>query len=127
MKIRVIEVLYDAGTMSVRFHSPVGSGIALWMGISPTIGEEQDVELDLDEVFTWGKNIIPSSSKTPQINIINDLTQITAQIIQNPDGKWTTLKLGDSIVLIELDEAPTQKSGFVELKATKIHLYPTNI
>ncbi|KAB0563947.1 hypothetical protein C9383_15135 [Pseudomonas palleroniana] len=127
MKIRVSEVISDANTIRVSFHSPVGSGTALWMGISPAIGEEQDVELDLDEVFTWGKNIIPSSRKTPKINIINGLTQITAQIIQNPDGEWTALKLGDSIVLIELDELPTQKSGFVELKATKIHLYPTSI
>ncbi|MGZ0716798.1 hypothetical protein [Pseudomonas palleroniana] len=127
MKIRVSEVISDANTIRVSFHSPVGSGTALWMGISPAIGEEQDVELDLDEVFTWGKNIIPSSRKTPKINIINGLTQITAQIIQNPDGEWTSLKLGDSIVLIELDELPTQKSGFVELKSTKIHLYPTSI
>lgn len=127
MKIRVREVLSIANAIRVHFHSSAGSGTALWMGIPPAIGEEHDVEFDLNEVFSWGKKLIPSSREAPHITVINGVTRITAQIVQNADEEWAALQLGDSIILIELDEPSTQESRFVEVKATKIHLYPTNI
>ncbi|PRC09419.1 hypothetical protein [Pseudomonas poae] len=127
MKIRVSEVLSVANTIRVHFHSSAGSGTALWMGTPPGIGEEHDVEFDLNEVFSWGKNLIPSYHKAPHITVINGVTQITAQIVQNADEEWAALQLGDSIILIELDGTLPQESRFVEVKATNIHLYPTNI
>ncbi|KMT54866.1 hypothetical protein [Pseudomonas fildesensis] len=127
MKIRITEAFSDQGTSHVKFHSHNGSGRALWNGTAPKIGEIVDVEIDLDEAFSWGKNITPSSSKTPQITVLNGTTQITAELMQGADEKCAALQLGDSIILIELDGPIAQKSGFVEVKATRIQLYPTNI
>ncbi|WP_339420451.1 MULTISPECIES: hypothetical protein [unclassified Pseudomonas] len=127
MKIRIIEVLSTKDTLLVRFQSSVGSGTALWAGIPPDIGEEHDVEFDLDEIFSWGRNITPSSDTTPQVTDINGITQITAELIQVADEECAALQFGDSIVLVELDRPITQKSGYVDVRATRITLYPTNI
>jgi len=113
MKIRVTEVLFVENTIRVNFCSSVGAGTATWVGTAPTIGDEQDVEFDLDEVFSWGENIVPSTLKAPCITVINGVTQITAELVEDSSEESAALKLGDSIILMELDEATTRKTGFV--------------
>lgn len=127
MKILITKKIFDNGVLHVKFHSPFGSGTALWDGIAPNISEILDVEFDLDEVFSWGKNITPSSEKTPKIAVTADVTYITAELTHGADEECSALRLGDSIILIELDGPTPQESGFVEVKAARIHLYPTNI
>ena len=127
MKIRVTEVLSIENPLRVGFQTSVGSGTALWIGETPTIGEEQDVEFDLNEIFCWGKNLVPSLRSAPGINVINGVTQITAEIVQNAEEEWIALKLGDSLILIELDEPFTEPCDFVEARTTDVRLFPTNI
>lgn len=127
MLIKINKILSIEDILFVDFLSPTGSGNAAWVGVSPTAGDELDVEFDLDQVFSWGRNITSSSRTSPLITVINGEIHITAEIIQNAGGEWVVLKLEDSAILIELEEPITQKSGFVEVTTKKIHLYPTNI
>lgn len=127
MKIRIIEVLSLENTLRVTFLSPAGRGTAEWFCIKPTVGDELDVEFDLDEVFLLGKNLMSSCRKSPFIDIINGVTHITAEITKNTEEEWIALKLEDSLFVIELDEPLTQKTGFIEIIASKIHMHPTNI
>ncbi|OPA88558.1 hypothetical protein BFW86_16055 [Pseudomonas fluorescens] len=127
MKIRVTEAFIDKDTMHVKFQSSVGNATASWSGSAPKINEILDVEIDLDDIFSWGKNIRPAIAKTPHITVINGVTLVTAELIQGKDKECAALKLGDSVILIEFDEAPAENSGFVEVSTTKIQLYPTNI
>jgi hypothetical protein len=127
MKIEITHSSLHHQATHVKFHSPFGNGIGVWRGIAPKLGELLDVELDIDEVFSWRKNIMPSSRKSPLITVINGTTHITAELIPGTSDECAALKLGDSIVLIELDGPLTQTSGFVELNATQIYLYTTGI
>jgi hypothetical protein len=127
MKILITDVFSGQDVLHVRFHSPVGGGIALWNGSAPKTGETVDVEYDLDEVFSWGKNIMPSSEKTSKINVIADTIYIIAELTPSADRTCAALNLCDSIILIELEGPIPLKSGFVEVRAARIHLYPTNI
>lgn len=101
--------------------------MALWSDPAPEIGEDLDVEFELDEVFSWQKNIMPSIEKTPQITFTNDTHSIIGKLIQDGDDSCAALKLGDSIILIELDEPIRQELDLVELRVNTIHLYPTNV
>lgn len=127
MKIRVTEAVVINDNLVVGFYSPVGSGRAFWIGTSPSIGDELDVEFELDEIFSWGKNIMPSPRKRPSIEAIHEVTRITAEITGGEDEECVALKLGDSIILIELEKKTLQMSGYVEVRATRVRLYPTNI
>ena len=127
MNILITAAIPADDGLSVSFHSSAGSGTGLWIGITPKIGDELDVELDLEEIFSFGKNLMPSSRKTPSITVVNEVTHITAELIQDEDGECAALKFGNSIMLIELDEPLTQKVGFVDVTVSRIRLYPTNI
>ncbi len=127
MKIRVTYVVSDQDILRVRFNSPFGDGVALWSDPAPEIGEDLDVEFELDEVFSWQKNIMPSIKNTPQITFTNDTHSIIGKLIQDGDDSCAALKLGDSIILIELDKPIRQELDLVELRVNTIHLYPTNV
>ena len=126
MKIKVTDVFSEKGTLRVKFNSPFGNATALWGGITLKIGETLDVELELDEIFSWGQNIMPSSGITPEITSENGAHKIIGELIQDADQRCAILKIGDSIALIELDKPITRKSRFVEVRATDIRLHPTN-
>lgn len=127
MKIRITEVISTADTLLVSFRSSIGSGTASWLGVPPNIGDDQDVELDLDEIFSWGVNVMPSFDTTSQITHVNGTYQITAELIEVTDEDCAVLKLGDSILLIELDGPITHESGYVDVRATRVILHPTYI
>jgi len=55
MKIQVTDVHSDQGFLQVEFNSPLGNGTALWSGSMPKIAETLDVELELDDIFSWKK------------------------------------------------------------------------
>ena len=127
MKIQITDVFPDKGTLRVKFNSPFGSGTALWSGPPLKIGEPLDVELELNEIFSWGQNIMPSSGKTPEITSVNGVHKIIGELIQSADHRCAGLNLGDSVILIELDQLITRESSFVDVRSTDIFLYPTNI
>lgn len=126
MKIRIIDVFSEQDTLHVEFSSTFGNGTAFWHGAKPSIGEDLDVEFELDEVFFWKKNIDLSSDTTPKI-IANDGTYtITGELINDTDN-YAILKLGDSIILVELNQSISHNVGFADVRTTAIHFYPTNI
>lgn len=127
MKIRVTGIFSDQDILRVRFNSPFGNGVALWSDPTPEIGEDLDVELELDEVFSWETNIMSSLEKTPQIIFTNDTHFIIGELIQDGCDGCAALKLGDSIILVELDEPIKQELDLVELRVNAIHLCPTNV
>lgn len=127
MKIVVFDTFSYLNVLHVKFHSPFGDGTALWSDTAPKIGEIIDAEFDVEEIFSWNINMKPTSEKSSKIKMKDSLIQITAELVQADEDGCAALKLGDSIILIELDGPIPQKSGFVELSATAIQLYPTHI
>jgi len=127
MKIQVTDIFFDKGTLQATFNSPFGKGTALWGAAPLKIGETLDVELELYEIFSWGQNIMPSSGKTPEIISVNGANKIIGELIQDTDQSCAILKLGDSIILIELDKPITREFRFVEVRASDILLLPTDI
>ncbi|WLI31107.1 hypothetical protein PSH61_08345 [Pseudomonas rhodesiae] len=112
MKIRITEAFSVEGTVYVKFQSLSGNATALWSGTAPKNNEILNMEIDLEDVFSWGKNIKPSNKKTPHITTINGVTQITAEMIKNQDEECSALKVNDSIILIDLEKPIAEKKGW---------------
>ncbi|WP_236219332.1 hypothetical protein [Pseudomonas rhodesiae] len=104
MKIRITEAFSVEGTVYVKFQSLSGNATALWSGTASKNNEILNMEIDLKDVFSWGKNIKPSNKKTPHITTINGVTQITAEMIKNQDEECSALKVNDPIILIDLEK-----------------------
>lgn len=126
MKIKVTDIFSDKDTVRVKFNSPFGNATALWSGTKLKTDEILDVELELNELFSWGQNIISSSVKTPEITSANGVHKIIGELIQDTDQSCSILKIGDSVILIEIDRPITGEPSFVEVIATNIFLHPTN-
>ncbi|WP_139372480.1 hypothetical protein [Pseudomonas fluorescens] len=127
MKTRITHRLSDQDTSHIIFQTSFGIGKTQWSGPGLKMGEPLDVELDLDEIFSWNRNIFPTHEVTSRISIVGNSTYITAELAHLTGDDCAALKLGNSIILIELDSPLPQQSGFVEIRATTIHLYPTNV
>lgn len=127
MKIQITDIFSDKGTVRVKFNSPFGNATALWSGTKLKTGEILDVELELDEIFSWGQNIMSSSVKTPEITSANGAHKIIGELIQDADQSCSILKIGDSVILIEIDKPITGKPSFVEVITNDIFLHPTNV
>lgn len=128
MLIKIIENLAETDSLKVKFSSEFGNGTALWSSShpKPKAGEEYDVELEIDEIFTWGLNAKAQTKVLESINTIESKTVITAKAISIQQN-CTALKIGKTIILIELKEPPTHPLNHIELTLKKLQLYPTNI
>ncbi|MDY7535652.1 hypothetical protein RGV33_28925 [Pseudomonas sp. Bout1] len=102
--VKITNVVSKSDVLEVSFHLLVGNGVALWAGTCSEIGKECEVEVSLDDIFYWGKNIKPSSKNVDRIYSAAGRTYLT-----------------------EIDKVPAQKPGYVDLITTQIHLYPTNV
>lgn len=127
MEIKIINVLSSLKMPVVEFRCAHGDGIASWHSLAPEVGEFLDVEVDLNEVFSWKKNITLSSATSPKISVKNGMTFITAKVVPGADYECAALQLGCSIILIDIEGIRVQESDFVEAITNTISLYPTNI
>lgn len=126
MLIQITEVFIKNSDLKVKFSSDFGTGIALWHHTPPKIGEMHDIELEIDEIFTIGVNAKLKSNATETINTTENQTKITAKII-SAQPNFTTLKVGSSIIFIELKNPPCTPPKYIELSFKSLKIYPTNI
>ncbi|MDR0191407.1 hypothetical protein RCO22_20875 [Pseudomonas yamanorum] len=127
MIVKIADVFSKDSTLHVSFRSPTGNGVAVWIGSAPEVGQQYDVELNLDNIFYWGENIKPADSNVDFLYFKNGATHLVAELISVDDDNCAAIRIGGSVVLIEIDEAPAQKPSYVDLTTTEIHLHPTYV
>jgi len=57
----------------------------------------------------------------------NNLFRLVAEVLSYEDDGCLSVRLGDSVVLLDVDDAPRSIKGWIECKAEAVKLYPTNI
>jgi len=127
MIVEIVELFSINSIPHVSFSTPIGNGIAAWIGLSPKVGQKCDVELDLGDIFYWGENIKASTQDAGRIYSANSKIHLIAELSSLDDDNCAVIRLNGAIVLIELNGTPDQKPNFVDLEITKISLHPTNI
>ena len=86
----------------VEFSTPYGEGLSSLFNLEAIENRSYDVEINIDDDFYWGKNISTSMSNTPSIRHEAETTYITAELISISKDGCSSLKLGNSIILISL-------------------------
>ncbi|NMX94480.1 MULTISPECIES: hypothetical protein [unclassified Pseudomonas] len=127
MIVKILSVFTHRDKPYVNYETSAGCGVATWIGPTPKVGEHIDVEFDLSDIFCWKDNITQSPQHEEKIEIIDSTTYITAELILRSDDNCAALRIGSSIILIDLKEKPDHAPKYVNLKTTNISLYPTNI
>jgi len=112
----------------VEFTSALGCGAATWVGMPPRQGNTYDVEIDIDDIFQWGKNINISMQETSKIDVVGNNLLFFGKIISYEDDGLLTVKVGRYIIFLEVSDAPNEGENvtFYTL-INNVSLHPVNL
>jgi len=89
------------GRPRVYFASAVGSAWAYWSNGQPVPGTTYYVELSAGDPLVWGVDIVPVADAAPRIESAGDGVTIYAPLESCEADGFTTLRLGDSLMMLE--------------------------
>ncbi len=131
MNIKIIEIINDK-IPEVLFSTIEGSSVGIWVkGNSdlfdiPIVGKEYYVEIEIKEVLRWGETIVACTEKTEKINYTNNIINIYGILEEIEDDLVATIRLGESIFLVETSGTPIENTNYVKIAVPKLYLYNTN-
>jgi hypothetical protein len=127
MKITINLVALIAKEVLVVFSTNVGAATAVWRATPPKVGEQYDVELEVDDEFVWGENACSSLSNAHSIEVMDGTVTMTGTLISNDMEGGAVVDVGGSIIFIELIGCAKADSVLVDLKVKNINVFPTGI
>lgn len=101
MKVRIIDIV-DEHKVVVEVDKD--KFIAEWDGEKPEKNEMYDVEMDIDDELIWKTNICLASKDDKVIIQEERDIKIVAQLNYNKENDLATLRVYDSIVLVDVEE-----------------------
>lgn len=111
MKIKIIEIkTIEENKSKVRFTSLIGEGYGLLISTDKVkIGMDIEVELDIPGILCHGQDIIETEGQRERIYIKNNKVHINGLIEQLEEDNLLTIRLGRSILLIEVEDKALYK------------------
>lgn len=96
------------------------------MGTALMVGSEYEVELDIPDKLIWGEHIDVTRPSALAI-AERDGDTLLFGALQSFDGKVAELRLGDDLILVEVDRVDCQLPCNVELKVHQLRLFDANL
>ena len=94
LKIRVNRITNGI----VHGNTPFGSINVIWHGDNPELGKVYDVELDIDKVLVWGKDVLLANSGDFAI-VCNGGSTMLHGVLESVDADgYAVLRMGDYII-----------------------------
>jgi hypothetical protein len=111
----------------VGFSTSVGFATAVWRAAPPKVGDQYDVELEVNDEFVWGENGCSSLNNSHSIEVADGIVTMTGTLISNDMEGGAAVDVGGSIILIDLIGCTENDSALVNLKVKNINVFPTGI
>ena len=125
MNVKVADIL-DENRVVVQVER--NEFIAEWDGDKPERHESYAVEMDIDDELIWKTNICFSSENNNVIMQKDNGIKIVAKLDYNSEDNLATLKVYDSIVLIDIEGIKQNISNkWVEINCDSIRLSNVNL
>lgn len=125
MNVKIADIL-DERRVVVQVEN--NEFIAEWGGDKPEINESYAVEMDIDDELIWKTNIYFSSENGNLIIQKDEGIKIVAKLDYNSEDNLATLKVYDSIVLIDIEEIEQDiLNEWVEINCDSIRLSNINL
>lgn len=127
MKIHVKKVDISVEDIMIDFTSEYGDAEAFW-GTRPVpkAKADYDVELDITDELTWGREVKPSTDKKFSIVMQKDDIYITGILEKIYKGSMADFRLGKNLIQLELEGRNIPTGGYVVIKVTSIEIYEVN-
>lgn len=127
MKIKVEKVFDEGDETCVEFSSEYGRSSALWGDDKPTSGSFYDVEFEIDDDLVWGESISTTTRHGATIAFEEGFFVIVGEVINLEEDGCLSISVGDSVILLDVENVPENISGLVECRASYVKLYSTNL
>lgn len=96
------------------------------MSAAPAVNSEYEVELDIPGKLIWGEQIDVSQSSTPAI-LEQDGNTLMFGTLQSFDGSVAEMRLGEELMLVEVDRVECQLPCNVAINTRQLRLFDANI
>jgi hypothetical protein len=126
--ITVNNIQKNKDKLLVSFSSEFGNADAFWDGVYPCEGEPYNVELDIEDTFTWGINIFKSNQTFSSIkyNKLSNIEIVGCLESLDEDG-FAVMRLKNYIVTFFTDQLPDIQGSYVLIIVKKMTLFPYNL
>ena len=120
--------MWDEGAGRVGFKAEFGEGVGLWQGQLPQVGLTYDVELSVDDVLDWQRDLAPvQNGATPMIRVVGGGTELVGQLIEVGEDGVAIVQLGDSVVMLEVDGASVSVPAWVKVGPVHLGVHDTGV
>lgn len=126
MKIKIEKLAITNSIIFVDFSTKYGVAVAQWIGAQPNLGDQYDVELEVDEKLTWGKNIFPITNVEISMSFESDLFNLVGEVVANEEDGCVVLAMGENVVLLDVENFPRDFLGLIKLQVPLLKIYPVD-
>jgi hypothetical protein len=128
MKVKIIRIIKEQdNSAQVTFWTASGSAQAEWVGTRPEVGGMYDAEVEVPESLVWGDGIRQVAAMEPGIATTDGTTIITGMLDSLEDDGVATVRLGDSLLLVETEGLPGRVGSSVQLATRQLRLFDANL
>ena len=107
----------------VYFTSPYGEGKGIWCGGLLTLGENYEVEFEINQLLVRWIDIVPANTMDYRITLDTDVTLLTGRLDNIEEDGTAYLQWGDSLIMFECLGEPMMLGTFVEVKTAELRIY----
>ena len=126
MKVKIEKVINEGSKNTVMFSTEYGNAKATWNGELPEANKEYFVEFEITDILVWQKNVTLSEKLKNVIGMENDAFYMIGFLESVEEDGYTVVRLGESIVSLEIEGNSLQQGTFVKVKADRLLLYDMN-
>lgn len=128
MLVNIIKLCkFENNGTFVEFSSRYGVAKGLWKGNAPEVNQSYYVELDITKVLIWGTDIIETECMEYKVWTEKENIFLNVKIECHEDDGCLSVRLGESIILIETEDIPYLKDSFLRIQLNEISIYPYNM
>jgi len=93
----------------------------------PEKNKSYHVEFDIPQSLIWGKDIKKAESNEYKMWYEDDNIYICAMFHSFEDNCCLTIRLGESLILVETEGDPIEDSKYLTICFRKINIYPYSL
>jgi len=123
MKVEIKAVRKTENQVHVIFSTAIGNGAAIWKDGPPEIGEEWEVELEINDEFVYGENA-KGAQEFYCLSMEKDTLNLNARLASIAEDGIAVIDIKETNVMIDLTGCSSNPPTFINLSFKSLNLYP---